>query len=253
MIHSLGIPSYPVHIKLDTGMHRLGFAVKEAVELAAFLTEHREVTVKSLFSHLAAAEDPAQDIFTKNQISAFKEACDLIVSHLNYPVIRHILNSSGIERFPDARLEMVRLGIGLYGFQNSGQQDTMPIATLKSTISQVRELAAGDTVGYGRVAILDRPTKVAVIPIGYADGIDRRLGNGHYRMIVNGRPAPTVGHICMDMTMLDITGIDALEGEEVIVFGPPNPVTDLARLLGTIPYEVITSIPPRVKRIYLFD
>ncbi|MFO7616443.1 MAG: alanine racemase, partial [Bacteroidales bacterium] len=253
IIRSLGIPPYPVHIKLDTGMHRLGFPASETGELAAYLAGHREVTVRSLFSHLAAAEDPAQDPFTLSQIAVFQDGCHLIAEQLGYPVLRHILNSSGIERFPDARFEMVRLGIGLYGFQNSDRHDTIPIATLKTSISQIRELPAGDSVGYGRRTILEKASRIAVIPVGYADGIDRRLGNGIYRMFVNGRPAPTIGHICMDMTILDITGIEATEGDEVIVFGPPNPVTDLARLLGTIPYEVITSIPPRVKRVYLFD
>ncbi|MFA5218172.1 MAG: bifunctional UDP-N-acetylmuramoyl-tripeptide:D-alanyl-D-alanine ligase/alanine racemase [Bacteroidales bacterium] len=253
MIRSLGIPSYPVHIKLDTGMHRLGFPVSETEELASYLAEHRELTVKSLFSHLAAAEDPKQDLFTQSQINFLKESSDLIMNKLGYPIIRHILNSSGIERFPNTGFEMVRLGIGLYGFQNSGQQETIPIATLKTTISQIRYLEAGESVGYGRGTILAKPATIAVIPVGYADGIDRRLGNGKYRMIVNGQHAPTIGHICMDMTMLDISGIETKEGDEVIVFGPANPVTGLAKLLGTIPYEILTSIPSRVKRIYLFD
>lgn len=252
-VRKLGLGPYPVHLKLDTGMHRLGFDVREITELGSFLGNHPEIFVRSVFSHLAASEDSSNDDFTKLQLSRFEQACDSLTGSTGYSFLRHILNSSGIERFPQAHFEMVRLGIGLYGHGNTGEIELRPIATLKTVISQIHDLPAGESVGYGRRTILDQPTRVGVIPIGYADGIDRKLGNGNYRMLVNGMEAATIGNICMDMTILDLNGTGAKEGDEVIVFGPQNPVTEMAAILQTIPYEVLTSVSPRVKRIYQFD
>ncbi len=252
-VRKLGLGPYPVHLKLDTGMHRLGFDFREIPELGDFLGNHPEIFVRSVFSHLAASEDPSNDDFTKLQISRFAETCDSLARSTGYAFLRHILNSSGIERFPEAHFEMVRLGIGLYGHGHTDKMELRPIATLKTIISQTHDLPVGESVGYGRRTILNKPTRVGVIPIGYADGIDRKLGNGNYRMLVNGEEAATIGNICMDMTILDLNGTGAKEGDEVIVFGPQNPVTEMAAILQTIPYEVLTSVSPRVKRIYQFD
>jgi alanine racemase len=243
----------PVHIKIDTGMHRLGFSPEEAELLGQFCWEHPEILIKSVFSHLSASEDPDSDPFTRQQISRLNIAAEILKTRVEYPFIKHILNTSGIKRFPEAQFDMVRLGIGLYGYESNGGSDLKPVATLKTIISQIHDLPAGEHVGYGRLTILKEPARVAVIPIGYADGIDRRLGNGNYKMMLKGQFVKTIGNICMDMTMLDITGIKAHEGDEVVVFSPEYPVTQMANILGTIPYEVLTSIPARVKRIYLFD
>jgi alanine racemase len=251
-VSKLGIPPYPVHLKIDTGMHRLGFQPGESGLLVEFLSNHPEIYIKSLFSHLAASEDPLQDYFSLEQINRFTRVSDNLSAGLGYPFIRHILNSAGIERFPQARFEMVRLGIGLYGF-SSRLSEVKPIASLRTRISQIHDLPAGEAVGYGRLSILPGPSRIAVIPVGYADGIDRRLGNGNYSMLVRDLPAPTIGNICMDMTLLDVTGLEAVEGDEVEVFGPRNSAMVMASVLGTIPYEILTSIPERVKRVYLFD
>ena len=252
-LRKLGLGPYPVHLKLDTGMHRLGFDYRETDQLLTFLQNNPEIYMKSAFSHLAASEDPASDDFTKLQISRFSECCNRLAEKTGYAFLKHILNSSGIERFPEAHFDMVRLGIGLYGHGNTDLVQLRPIATLKTIISQINDLPAGESVGYGRLTILDKPTRVGVIPVGYADGINRRLGNGHYQMLVEGTRVSTIGNICMDMTILNLSGTDAMEGDEVIVFGPDNPVGRIAEILQTIPYEVLTSISPRVKRIYQFD
>jgi len=252
-LRKLGLSAYPVHMKLDTGMHRLGFDFRETEALSNFLNKHPEVYLKSTFSHLAASEDPQNDDFTHLQIKRFTDACNELSQNISYTFYRHILNSSGIERFQNAYFDMVRLGIGLYGLGNTGLLNLKPIATLKTIISQIHNLPAGESVGYGRRTILSKTTQVGIIPIGYADGIDRRLGNGNCSFLVNGKPAPTIGNICMDMTLLNLNGIRAVEGDEVIIFGPKNQVTELATILKTIPYEVLTSISPRVKRIYQFD
>ncbi len=252
-LRNLGLTSYPVHLKLDTGMHRLGFDFRETAPLLNFLKLHPEVFLKSVFSHLAASEDAGNDDFTNLQISRFSNACNDLSGELGYTFLRHILNSSGIERFSSAQFDMVRLGIGLYGIGHSGLLNLKPITTLKTIISQIHDLPSGESVGYGRKSILEKPSRIGIIPIGYADGIDRRLGNGNYSVVVRGKTASTIGNICMDMTMIDLTGTEADEGDEVIVFGPQNPVTRMAEVLGTIPYEVLTSISPRVKRIYQFE
>ncbi len=249
-VQSQGELQYPVHIKLDTGMHRLGFLPEEVEELTAGLKSQDLLRVKSVFSHLAASEDPAEDAFTRRQIHEFDRLSGILVSGLDYPVIRHILNSSGIERFPEAGFDMVRLGIGLYGISAGSQAPLQHVGTLKTTISQLKKLDAGETVGYNRAGKTGKGMTIAIVPLGYADGLDRRLSNGKGSLLVKGKLAPIVGNICMDMCMIDVTGLDTREGDEVIVFGESLPVSRLAGWLGTIPYEVLTGISARVKRIY---
>jgi alanine racemase len=244
-----GERNYPVHIKLDTGMHRLGFGEEELARLGDELARHFElIRVGSIFSHLACADDPSMDDFTHGQIAAFERMSVAICKRLPYAPLRHLANSAGAVRFPDARFDMVRLGLGLYGF---GADGLRPVSTLRTRVVQVRELEAGDAVGYGCEGVVERPSRVATISIGYADGLDRHLGNGRWRMMLNGVEVPTLGRISMDTCALDVTGVDARVGDEVTVFGPHATVGDMADALGTIPYEVMTGIAPRVKRVYV--
>jgi Alr-MurF fusion protein len=245
-----GLKYFPVHIKLDTGMHRLGFNEEDLQSVIEKINQSELMTVKSIFSHLAASEDPKQDEFTATQIHRFERMSKTISDALPYPIIRHILNSAGIERFARAQFEMVRLGIGLYGISSADSTKLRNIGTLKTIISQLRVVKAGETIGYGRSGIALNDMRVAVIPIGYADGIDRKLGNGVAKFLVNGKFAPTIGNICMDMCMIDVTAIKADEGDTVILFGEDLPVHNLAKALGTIPYEILTSISSRVNRVY---
>lgn len=245
--------NYPVHIKLDTGMHRLGFQKFEMDLLCKEILDHKNLHVSSVFSHLAGSDEAVLDAFTREQIQIFKTGADLIMHAVGYPVIRHILNSSGIERFPEAQFEMVRLGIGLYGVSVMNQNKLRNISTLKSTILQIKKLDPPETVGYNRKGKLDRASKVAMVPVGYADGLNRKLGNRKGSFLVKGKLAPIIGNICMDMTMIDITGIDAVQGDEVIIFGEGNPITKIAAQLETIPYEILTGVSDRVKRIYYYE
>jgi alanine racemase len=249
-IKERGLKNFPVHIKFDTGMHRLGFSEDEIVTVTEALVQSNLLMVQSVFSHLAGSEDENHDEFTKLQISRFEKMSKTVSNALSYRFFRHILNSAGIERFPEAQFEMVRLGIGLYGISSGNASKLKNIGTLKTIISQTREVKAGDTVGYGRKGIAVNKMKVAVIPIGYADGLNRKLGNGAAKFIVNGKFAPTIGNICMDMCMLDVTGIKISEGDPVIIFGEDLPVSELAEKLGTIPYEILTSVSTRVNRVY---
>jgi alanine racemase len=246
------IQDFPVHIKLDTGMHRLGFTESEINEMVVRIRNNKMMRIHSVFSHLAASDDPAHDEFTTRQIDLFRRMGDRIVSHFNHPILRHILNTSGISRFPEAQFDMVRLGIGLYGVASFAeeQKNLMAVGTLKSSISQIKNISAGDTIGYGRRGIAEKETVIATIAIGYADGFSRRLGNGNGKIWVNGKAAPVVGSVCMDMCMVDITGIQASEGDEVIVFSPEHPIHIMAADAGTIPYEILTSVSQRVKRVY---
>lgn len=246
-----GLTNYPVHIKIDTGMHRLGFMPSEISELSTWLRHQSLVHVKSVFSHLAASDEPVHDSFTRQQIGLFSGICDNLKSALGTQFIRHILNSGGIERFPDAQFDMVRLGIGLYGVSGEKNSQLMTVATLKSTVSQIKRIPAGGTVGYSRMGKTDRESVIAIVPVGYADGLDRRLGNGRGQMLVNGVFVSTIGNICMDMCMIDITGRNINEGDEVIVFGKQYTINDMAADLNTIPYEILSSISARVKRVYL--
>ena len=250
-LRECGLSDYPVHIKLDTGMHRLGFMTSELPGLLDFLKDHPEVKVKSLFSHLCVAEDPEQDAFTLNQFQLFEQNTQTLIEGLGYIPLRHILNSAGIERFPQYQYDMVRLGIGIYGVSALPDVALAPVASLKCKILQIKHLREGDTIGYGRWGKAGAGTVIATIPVGYADGIDRHLGRGKASFSVNGHRAPTIGNICMDMCMMDITGIDAKVGDTVTVFGADPTVSELAGILGTIPYEILSSIPRRIERIVI--
>jgi alanine racemase len=245
-----GILHYPIHIKLNTGMNRLGFGAGDIFALAEKLDCQQGVVVKSAFSHLAGSDSPALDVFTKEQIKRFMSYTALLERELGYPVLKHILNSAGIERFPDAQSDMVRLGIGLYGISAVDPDVLQPVATLKTRILQIRKVGKDETVGYSRNGVLKRNSRIACLPVGYADGLDRRLGNDFGKALIKGRKCPLVGNICMDVCMADITDTDAQEGDEAVIFGKEITISDLAKQLNTIPYEILTSISPRVKRVY---
>jgi alanine racemase len=250
VVATTGKEHYPVHMKLDTGMNRLGFKPEEIDELIKLLTDKSHLKVHSVFSHLAAADEPEQDKFTREQINSFKKESKRIIEALGYPVLRHILNSAGIERFPDAQFDMVRLGIGLYGISAIDQNQLKNISTMKSTVTQVKKVKKGETIGYGRTGKADKDLTIAIVPVGYADGLNRALSNGVGRFWINGYFVPIIGTICMDMCMVDISGCHIHEGDEVIIFGEQIPVTEIAEKLGTIPYEVFTGVSSRVKRVY---
>lgn len=245
-----GILHYPIHIKLDTGMNRLGFDREDIPRLAERLDNQTGIVVKSVFSHLVGSDNPSLDEFTYKQLEQFKEESLELETRLAYPVLRHLLNSAGIERFPQAQFDLVRLGIGLYGISALDQKNLKPVASLKTRILQIRQVKAGESVGYNRRGILRQDAVIACLPIGYADGLDRRLGNGVGKVLINGQLCPIVGNICMDICMVDMTGVEAREGDAAIVFGEGISIIDLANTLDTIPYEILTSISPRVKRIY---
>ena len=252
-LHREGLQSYPIHIKLDTGMHRLGFMPDEINELCLQLKHKSYFKIETVFSHLAASEDATHDAFTLEQYDKFCAAAKIIEESLGYTCIKHIDNSAGILRHPQLQLDMVRLGIGLYGINSSHSSllQLQEVSSLKTTIAQIKKVKAGETVGYGRKGMVKKDSIIAVVRIGYADGYSRKLGNGNARMLVNGITAPVIGNICMDMAMLDITGIENVkEGDEVIVFGKGLSVTELAKAAGTIPYEIMTGISQRVKRVY---
>ncbi len=247
-----GVNNYPVHIKLDTGMHRLGFEPEDLAALANTLKSGTVFKVQSVFSHLAGSDSAALDDFTSIQSDQFLQGCEVLQEALGYAFIRHIANTSSIHRHPHLQLEMVRLGIGLYGVDNDTrmQEKLVNVSTLKTTISQIKQVAAGDSVGYSRKGKVSVDSEIATVRIGYADGYPRILSNGEGRMWVNGKLVPVIGNICMDMTMLDITGANVREGDEVIVFGSALPVNELAGWAKTIPYEILTGISQRVKRVY---
>jgi alanine racemase len=248
MLHYRGIAEFPVHIKLDTGMHRLGFGETELEALIPWL-RRPEFRIASLFSHLAASGESRHDPFTLEQLRRFDRMCSTLRKGLNGSTLQHILNSAGMERFPDAQYDMVRLGIGLHGI---GEGSNLKVASsYKTIVSQIRTVEAGETVGYSRNGLVERRSSIATIPVGYADGFNRRLGNGNGKVVVNGQVAPTIGDICMDMAMIDVTGLDVSEGDTVELFGKDQHVSELARQAGTIPYEILTSVPERVKRVYL--
>ena len=241
---------YPVHVEFDTGMHRLGFSGHDVDKLLLKLEEQRDVLhVQSVFTHLACADDPAMDDFTRKQISRFKEWSK------NYPGIKHILNSSGITRFTDAQLDMVRLGIGLYGIspEPDVQKELKQVSRLVTRISQIKDIPVGDTVGYNCRWCAERPSRIAIITIGYADGLHRRLGYCKGCVLINGQEAPIIGSICMDMCFIDVTDIDCIEGDCVVIFGDKDLLQRNAKAAGTIPYELLTAVSPRVKRIYYHE
>lgn len=250
-LESRGINDYPVHIKLDTGMHRLGFVPSEIEPLLDFLKDCKTVKVRSIYSHLAAAEDPEEDEFTLGQIRMYREGAERITGILGYRPLWHVLNSAGIERFPQYQFDMVRLGIGIYGISALPDVHLSPVASLKVKVLQIKHLNPEDgTIGYGRHGhIAPGGTTIATIPCGYADGLDRHLGRGNASFSVNGHRAPTIGNICMDMCMLDVTGLDVKVGDTVTIFGDDPKVEEIAGILGTIPYEILTSVPRRIERI----
>lgn len=245
-----GVSDFPIHIKLDTGMHRLGFTEEDLPRLIERINSQGSLRIISVFSHLAASESWAFDDFTSEQIDLFKRLSSILQEGLEYPVWKHILNSGGIERFPNEQMDMVRLGISLYGVSASGQADLQNVFTLRTTILQIKNVKAGETVGYGRKGFLDHDAAIATIRIGYADGLSRQFGNGVGTVLVNGKKVPIIGNVCMDLTMIDVTGLDVKEGDSVILFGDNLSVIDVAKKINTIPYEILTSVSPRVKRIY---
>lgn len=247
-----GRQTLPIHIKLDTGMHRLGFLPEEVEPLGIMLKTNPGVRVASVFSHLAASEDPKHDAFSASQIALFNELCVRFEELLGYPFLRHISNSAAISRFPQAHFDMVRPGIGLYGVTGDPkvQQLLQHVSTFRSVISQVKRIRKGSSIGYGRNAFAEQDIEIAIVPVGYADGLNRSLGNGRGKLLVNGKIVPIVGNISMDMCAIDVSAIDVKEGDEVIIFGKELPVSEMAADLGTIPYEVFTSVSQRVKRVY---
>lgn len=246
------LKNFPIHIKLDTGMHRLGFEEENLAELIAKLKDNKTVQVKSILSHLATSDEMKFIDFTLSQIKLFEKMSSTLMEELQINPIRHLLNTSGISNFHQAQYDMVRLGIGLYGVSNDDDEQKLleNVGTLKSIISQIRSIDAGESVGYGRKFVADKPTKIATIPIGYADGISRHWGNGLGYVVIKNKKAPIVGSICMDMLMVDTTEIECKEGTEVIVFGESPSVSYMAKRLETIPYEIMTSISQRVKRVF---
>ncbi len=249
-----GESNYPIHLKLDTGMHRLGFMPNQLSDLMEWVNDSR-IKIASIFTHLSCADMESGEEFTMGQIELFFKMCNTIKSRLNYSPLCHCANSAAITEFPMAHADMCRLGIGLYGF---GRSNTTlePISTLKTKIVQIKKLSRGEAVGYGRATVLERDSTIATIPIGYADGLDRHLGCGNWAMRVLGSEAPIVGRVCMDSTMIDITDIEGVkEGDDVVIFSNQkgNTAEDMANILGTIPYEILTSVSKRVKRVYLIE
>ena len=249
-----GITGYPVHIKLDTGMHRLGFNPKEDMpRLIDRLQHQKALTPRSVFSHFVGSDSDDFDNFSAMQFRLFDEASSQLQAAFTHKILRHIDNSAGIEHFPERQLDMCRLGIGLYGVDSRDNRILHNVCTLKTTILQLRKVPKEETVGYSRRGVLTRDSVIAAIPIGYADGLNRHLGRGKCYCLVNGKPAPYIGNICMDVAMIDVTGIDCREGDTVEIFGDHLPVTVLSDAIDTIPYEVLTGISNRVKRVYFQD
>lgn len=242
---------YPIHIKFDTGMHRLGFSLSDIPRLAALLNATKTVRVATIFTHLSRADMPSEDSFTRAQLSEFDRAFDALSAALGYRPLKHAAATSAIERFAEAQYDMVRLGLGLYGFSN--RTAVRPVSTLRTEIVQIKRLPAGASVGYGTEGKLLRDSVIATIPVGYADGLDRHAGQGRWAVRVAGLPAPIVGRVCMDSCMVDITDIANIEeGDTAVIFSAAegNTAADLAERLGTIPYEILTSVSTRVKRVY---
>jgi alanine racemase len=248
LIEKLSGERLSIHIKLDTGMHRLGFEAQHMEALMKSLKQNPQLEVKSIYSHLAASDEPQHDNYTELQAKIFLDFVSEIESAIGYKPLKHLLNTAGIVRFPKFHFDMVRLGIGLYGQGNHPGLE--PVVTLKTVISQIKEIDASQTVGYGRHGKIYHPTKIATLAIGYADGYSRAFGNGNGKVLIHGKLAPTVGNICMDMTMVDITDINAKPGDEVIIFGSTLSAETVASWIGTISYELLTATGERVRRIF---
>ena len=246
-----GITNFPIHVKLDTGMHRLGFDPKADIDrLITRLSKQSALIPCSVFSHFVGSDADEFDSFSRQQFDMYDEASRKLQAAYSHKILRHICNSAGIEHFPKYHLDMVRLGLGLYGINPRNNEVINNVATLKTTILQIRNVPAGDTVGYSRKGKIDHDCRIAAIPIGYADGLNRKLGNGNCYCMVHGQKAPYVGNICMDVCMIDVTGIECSEGDYVTIFGDELPVTVLSDAIGTIPYEILTSVSTRVQRVY---
>lgn len=249
-VEKAGISQYPVHIKLDTGMQRVGFTPEEAPLVKNLIKKHPCLRIKSIFSHLAAADEKIHDHFTQEQISKYKNTYSEITEVLSYKPIRHILNSSGTERFPEAYMDMVRIGIGLYGTSYAGETNLKPVASFVAPVAHIKKVRQGSSVGYGRKGVVDQTIqRVATIPVGYADGVNRLLSCGNIKFVLNGKKVPTIGNICMDNFMVDITNCDARVGDELTIFGDNPTALMLAEKLNTITYEIFTSISTRVERV----
>jgi alanine racemase len=255
LISSKNLGEQVIHIKLDTGMHRLGFMEDEVDELLSFLKQNTIIKVKSIFSHLAGSENEKHNDYTQHQIDLFSKITKKFENELGYKFLKHVSNTSGITKWPKAQFDMVRLGIGLYGIEGVEEERNKlaNVATLKTTISQIKHLKKGDTVGYGRSGVMPKDGKIATVKIGYADGFPRILGNGKGEMLINNQKVKTIGNICMDMTMLDVSDLEVSTGDDVIVFGEDLSVYEMAKNMDTIPYEVITNISQRVKRVYYYE
>lgn len=234
-------------------MHRLGFNPEDMSELTTLLANQNQLKVRSVFSHLVGSDSPQFDDFTRQQLELFTRCADELSKPFSHKIMRHILNSAGIERFPEFQFDMVRLGIGHYGITALPNVKLATVCTLKTIILQIRDVKAGDTVGYSRKGKITRDSRIGVIPIGYADGFDRHLGNGTGEVWVNGCRAKVVGNVCMDAVMIDLTGIPASEGDEVEIFGKNISIDEVAEKLQTIPYEILTSVSRRVKRVYFIS
>ncbi|MDQ8053217.1 MAG: bifunctional UDP-N-acetylmuramoyl-tripeptide:D-alanyl-D-alanine ligase/alanine racemase [Pedobacter sp.] len=249
------IKEFPIHLKLDTGMHRLGFEAKDLPTLFHTLKENQQVKVVSVFTHLVASDNALHDEFTATQLSTFEALYQPISQMFDEKPLRHVLNTSGISRWPQAQFDMVRIGIGLYGFDGAltANKGLQTVAVLKTTITQIKNLAPGETVGYNRNGLMPNGGSIATVKIGYADGYSRSFGNGVGQMVINGQLVPTIGSICMDMCMLDVSGLKVNVGDEVIVFDATHTIVTLAEQIGTIPYEILTNISQRVKRVYYYE
>ena len=248
-----GVQHFPVHIKIDSGMHRLGFTQEQLPELIDLLKEQDVITPASVFTHLSVADEPAQDEYTLMQFDYFDTCSEMLQQAFGHQLMRHMLNSSGTMRFPERQYEMVRIGIGLYGIRtlfDGSEEALMPVSALRSVIISIKEWPAGTTIGYGRHGVLERDSRIATVNIGYADGFDRHFGNGRVSMWVGGKLCPTVGNVCMDAVMIDVTGAPCKVGDTVEIFGEHVPIEQLSEARGTIPYEILTSVSPRVKRVY---
>ncbi len=248
-----GVQGFPVHIKIDSGMHRLGFTREQLPELIEVLKSQDVIKPASVFTHLCVADEPDQDDYTQGQFDYFDACSDLLQQSFDHPIMRHALNTSGIVRFPERQYDMVRIGIGLYGIRTlfDGTEDTLkPVSALRSIIISIKQWPAGTTIGYGRRGVLERDSRIATVTIGYADGFDRHFGNGAVNMWVNGKLCPTVGTVCMDAVMIDVTDAPCKVGDTVEIFGEHVPIEQLSEARDTIPYEILTSVSPRVKRVY---
>ena len=248
-----GAKNFPVHIKIDSGMHRLGFTLEQLPELVELLLSQDVIIPMSVFSHLSVADEPSQDDYTRDQVEYFEICATQLQASFSHNILKHILNTTGIVRFPEYQMDMVRMGVGLYGIKTTddGSEDgIVPVAELRAVVISIKEWPVGTTVGYGRRGVLERDSRIATVSIGYADGMDRHFGNGAIKVWVNGTMCPTVGNICMDACMVDITDAQCEVGDKVEVFGKHTPIDQLSKARGTIGYEILTSISPRVKRVY---